>query len=193
MSAPTVDRIIRSHASRSGARPALVSCGRSTVDTVTWRMLDEATGRLATHLSELAARRPPSCLVVSLVANDLAELLALVACLRVDAPVLVVSGRQPVPMHDALLAEVHRTGHTLVVAGAEPPEVVPPAHPSDSAAPLGPGCLLLASGGSTGHPKLVVDRGIRATPAKPAAIRPFLTTGWRALAQRTSARAQSAH
>src|SRR5205814_2898076 len=102
-----------------------------------------------------------------------AEAVVLVACLRTDTPVLVVNGRQPAPMHQALLDEVRRDGYALIVVTSDPPTVlsgavlpgaVLPGTSSGRPArrPLGPGCLLLASGGTTSRPKLVVDRTIRA-------------------------------
>lgn len=175
----SVDQVIRAHARRIGDRPALVACGRSEMQGVTWRDLDTLTGRLAARLRESAVRRSPACLVASLSKNDLTEVLALIACLRVDAPVLAVSGRQPQPMREAFLAEVRRSGYALVLATSTPPDVMDAITPLGPA-PIGPDRLLLASGGSTGRPKLVVDRIIRATPARPAAVRPYLSVGWRA-------------
>ena len=177
----SLDQVIRDHAVRIGGRTALACVGRSGVEVVTWRELDEATARLAARLRDLAAVRAPSCLVVSLVENDLREALALIACLRVDAPILVVSGRQLETMRHAVLEEVRRSGYSLVTVASESPEVLNADRVEPAGAPrsfIDAGCLLLASGGSTGRPKLIVDRGIRATPARPAAIRPFLATGW---------------
>jgi bile acid-coenzyme A ligase len=184
MSATLMDRIIRTHAQRIGTTKALVTCGRSDTDTdaVTWRELDEATQRHAVRLRALAADRGQPCLVMTLIENNLAELLALVACLRTDAPVLVLGGRQPGSMRQAIVEQVGRVGYAPVIATPEPPEVAAAAArpvAGGRRTNIDGGCVLLASGGSTGRPKLVVDRGIRATPARPAVIRPFLTTGWR--------------
>ena len=65
MSAALLDRIIRSHAERRGATAALVSCGRST-DALSWRELDEASGRLAARARELVSDAGRACLVVTL-------------------------------------------------------------------------------------------------------------------------------
>ncbi|TDP92908.1 AMP-binding protein [Labedaea rhizosphaerae] len=173
----SIDTVLRDHADRIGDTTAIACCGRSGVDAVSWSELESRTGAMAAQLHDRAVDRAPACLVVSLRRNDLAEVLALVACLRTDLPTLVLSGRQLAPMHEALLDQVRRTGHTLVSA-TEPEGDERRAAP-DGGATLPPGCLLLASGGSTGNPKLVVDRGIRATPRKPAQLRPMLHTGWR--------------
>lgn len=173
----SLDQAIRAHALSVGGEVALVRIGRSGADAVTWRELDEITGRLADRLRELVVG--PSCLVVSLVENDLREILALIACFRTDVPILVMSGRQLMPMQQALLDEVRRGGHSLITATSEPPTTLDRLEGAATVRrPLSPGCLVLASGGSTGRPKLIVDRGIRAAPARPRIIRPFLATGW---------------
>src|SRR4051812_47118250 len=120
----SVDQVIREHARCISDEIGLMACDRSGVQGVTWRDLDELTGRLAAGLRELVEIRRPACLVVSLSRHDLTEVLALVACLRVDAPVLVASGRQSQPVRDALLTEVRRRGYTLVIATSTPPEVM---------------------------------------------------------------------
>jgi bile acid-coenzyme A ligase len=178
MTVASIDGAIRVHARRAGRTPALVVCNRAGTEVVSWRELDDLTGQRAARLRELAGGRSPACVAVSLVEHNLPELLGLIAGLRTREPVVVVNGRQLVALHHALLDEVRRSGHALVPATPIPS--------TDTAAGDSPrtaldaGCLLLASGGSTGRPKLVVDRGIRATPAKPAPIRPLLRTGWRA-------------
>jgi bile acid-coenzyme A ligase len=146
----TLDEAIKAHAGRYGTAPALISCGRAGTEALTWPDLD--------------ARTAPSpdvdqsrCAVVTLTRHDLTDVVPLVAALRAEQPVLVLGGRQPAPMREALLAEVRR-----------------------SASAIEPGCVLLASGGTTGRPKLVVDRSIRALAARPNVLRPFLHTGWRA-------------
>jgi bile acid-coenzyme A ligase len=182
MSATLLTQIIRSHADRSAAAPALVTCGRTDVDAMTWRELDEATLRHAAWLRDRAATTAggPPCLVMTLVDNNLDELVALVACLRTEVPVLILSGRQPASMHQAIVEQVARVGHVPIAATPRVPEIPAAVGPVTEHRPmvLDGGCLLVASGGSTGHPKLVVDRGIRATPVRPVIIRPFLRTGW---------------
>src|SRR5204862_8303128 len=111
VAAASLDRAVRDHAARAGGTVAVASCGRTGTRTLTWRELDTESGALAARLVELATRHRPACLVVSLVAGDAAEAVVLVACLRTGTPVLVVNGRQPAPMHQALLDEVRRDGY----------------------------------------------------------------------------------
>ncbi|MFC7548671.1 class I adenylate-forming enzyme family protein [Plantactinospora sp. GCM10030261] len=179
--AALLDARIREHARRHGERPALVVVNRHGSVSVSWAELDAASGRLADHLPSTAGS--PFCSVTPLVNHDATELVALVATMRVSAPTAVLNARLPAALRDAHLSRVRETGYVPVVsrtAAAPWPHAQRPTATKPPVVALPPHAVLLASGGSTGHSKLVIDHLIRSAPARPEAVRPFLNTGWRA-------------
>ncbi|GIJ12070.1 class I adenylate-forming enzyme family protein [Micromonospora andamanensis] len=181
MTVDQLDARIRQHARRYGKRQALVVVNRRSTVSMSWAELDEATGRVADRISSAAGS--PYCQVATLVDHDVAEIVALVAAMRVSAPAAVLNARLPAALQDAQLSRIRDSGYIPVAGqaltsswpGLQRPRGMKPPHVA-----LAPHAVLLASGGSTGRPKLVIDHLIRAAPVRPAVARPFLHTGWSA-------------
>lgn len=172
-----VAETLRRHAEEQGGQTALlVNQGGSFVGR-TWADLDAATSQRADELAALMSADLPGCVAVELVRHDLPEIENLLAALRVDAPVLVVSGRHA-PVRDAIAADVQQLGWSVRWAHDLTHAVADASVTQRRRAAIDAGCLLLASGGSTGRPKLVVDRVTRSLAERPPVLRPFVAMGW---------------
>jgi bile acid-coenzyme A ligase len=167
---------LRERAVQAPGAPALVACvaGRATVWT--WAELERRTGRLAETVSA-AVRRPGRCALLAAAGNDADAVAELVAMLRTDLPVAVLARTAPeaevLMVRDELLRAgydvIRLTGGNAVLS--ESTAAVRAALPAES--------VLLATGGSSGRPKLVVDTRMRTVARRPAATRPSAVMNWR--------------
>jgi bile acid-coenzyme A ligase len=171
-----VDERLRERAARAPTAPALVACagGRATVST--WAELERRTRGLAETLAA-AVRRPGRCVLVGPAGNDADAVAGLIAMLRTDLPAAPLAPTAPEAEVLALRDELLRGGYDVIrlVDGAVVPYgstvEVPAALPAES--------LLLATGGSGGRPKVVVDTRMRTVARRPRATRPSAAMNWR--------------
>ncbi|GAA1721341.1 AMP-binding protein [Fodinicola feengrottensis] len=171
-----LDTAIETYARERGDDPALVlyaQRGTQTVrDTVTWAELQRETSLLAGKFSE-----GKHCVVVVMTRHDRTDLANLLAALRTEQSVLVVSGGSATAAHQALVDELRSTVGSVVVAQGKVVE-------TDPTVPLGPplwgpSVTMLASGGTTSRPKIVLDHSIRLAGTRPREVRLYPRTGWR--------------
>ncbi|WP_163505181.1 AMP-binding protein [Fodinicola acaciae] len=170
-----IDTRIRERALNSPDTPALVI--RSAADDAvwTWRELAAATGHRAAALSEVAGDAP---VAATMATDNNAELvLELIAALRTDLPLGLHSRRAPAAEQDAFRSALRRRGiQTLAWTDGRwlsdhPPPRTATRIPSQS--------VLLATGGSSGMPKIVVDNRMRDVARRPRPARASTATNWR--------------
>ncbi|MEV6797815.1 AMP-binding protein [Micromonospora rifamycinica] len=183
-----VDRALRAAALTTPSAEALVIDPGSAGNTLVWRDLERRTARLAQHLAEVvAARADGPCAVEVPAGRTVSALLWLVAALRTALPVVLVDPSAPRRERAAVRRELRGAGLGLVVPVAgdgtvderRPPGHLPALAGAPPRAAVPPHALLLASGGSTGRPKLVVDTTIR-RPAVHQHLQVTSRLAWRA-------------
>ncbi|WFE64130.1 AMP-binding protein [Micromonospora sp. WMMD714] len=183
-----VDHALRAAALAMPSAEALVIDPGSAGNTLVWRDLERRTARLAQHLDEVvAARAGGPCAVEVPAGRSAAALLWLVAALRTALPVVLVDPSAPQRERTAVRRELRGAGLGLVVPVAgdgtvderRPPGHLPALAGAPPRAAVPPHALVLASGGSTGRPKLVVDTTIR-RPAVHEHLQVTSRLAWRA-------------
>jgi bile acid-coenzyme A ligase len=179
--ASVVDERVREHAARTPSRPALVflAGGRETVTT--WAELERRTASPAAAV-RTAVRRPSRTAVLARVGGGAASVVELVALLRTELPVAVMAATAPPAEVTAVRDELLRGGYDVVEPDGDHRHAR--AEPGDATAAgigwLPAESLLLATGGSSGRPKLVVDTRMRSVARRPRATRPSSAMNWRA-------------
>jgi bile acid-coenzyme A ligase len=157
-------------------RPALIGFGTDVAEqTVSWRELGELVADAASRLRAL----PGSPCIVVEAANSVAAVTAIAAVLAAELPVFPLNPATPPAERTVLLhllgkrfREIYRLDE-----GTRPVRVdLPPGSPPDDH-PVG---YLLATGGSTGIPKISVRPGpLRYDPARTPSL-VIRQAGWRA-------------
>ncbi len=171
-----IDEQLRLRAGSVPAEPAMVACSPTQSTVWTWAELDAVTARIAAEIAA-AAVRPRRSVVLVGAGNDASALAQVVGALRTDLPLALLAGGAPAGERQALRETLLRAGYDVVVlAGARAV-----AHRSavSTARPLPAEAVLLATGGSAGHPKLVVDHRLRTVARRPRATRPSSIMNWR--------------
>jgi bile acid-coenzyme A ligase len=119
----------------------------------------------------------PDGVVLVQVDNGIESVLSLIAALVTDRPVAVVSRRAPDAekraLRDALLAD----GHDIALVRDRAVSWLRAHRPCRRR--LGAESVLLATGGSAGRPKVVVDPRMRTVGARPRVTRPSTAMNWR--------------
>jgi bile acid-coenzyme A ligase len=153
---------------------ALAAEAAGTSRTWTWAELDRETAALA---AEIPAATGANGVVLIEVDNGMESVLGLLAALRTDRPVAVLSRRAPeaesLALRDVLLSKGHD------VALVQERKVRTLRSGGQCRRPLPAQSVLLATGGSAGTPKVVVDTRMRTVSQRPRETRPSTTMNWR--------------
>lgn len=178
-----VDRALRAAAQAAPSREGMVIDHGTTGTTFVWRDLDRQTAQLARHLDESAAAHAGgACAVEIAIDRTSVALLRLVAALRTDLPVILIDPSAAGEERQMVRERLRRAGVSVLewVPGdsgllvRRPATAEPARH-----AVLPPHSLVLASGGTTGRPKLIVDAMSR-RPSSHARLQVTSRLGWRA-------------
>jgi bile acid-coenzyme A ligase len=181
-----VDHALRTAAGIMPSREALAVDPGTAGTTFTWRDLERRTAHLAANLNELAAARAPGALVVEIVSDrSAAVLLRLVAAFRTALPVVLVDRAAADEERAAVRERLDRAG--VSVLRWTPDDAGPLVSRAPARSTMRPGgdpvlpphSLVLASGGSTGRPKLIVD-AVSRRPASHPRLKVTSKLGWQA-------------
>ncbi|TDV49709.1 class I adenylate-forming enzyme family protein [Actinophytocola oryzae] len=173
-SLPSVQQRICDLARDEPARTALVGFDAElTEQTLSWR---ELGGLVEETASVLRALPGSSCVVVE-AANTLRAATSIVSALAAEVPVFPLNPATPAAERTILLRQLGRRFariHLLPPDGRPERVDLPPGSPDDRTA-----AYLLATGGSTGVPKIAVRPGpLRYDAARTPSL-PIRQTGWR--------------
>jgi bile acid-coenzyme A ligase len=165
-----VDRALRAASLANPAAEALITGPGPPGTTLTWADLDRRTAEVAASLEDAVRACGAGSWAIE-VGTGKADpsLLLLIAALRTDLPLVLLDESASDDERQAARDELHRTGVSLLVpsaaASATPLEV----HhaPERATGPLPRHAIVLASGGTTGRAKLIVDPTLR-QPTSPA-------------------------
>jgi bile acid-coenzyme A ligase len=172
-----VGELLHARAAGTPAGTALVALSSARTVVWTWAELDRATAALAAT-AETAAARPGQSVLLLTAGNDAEALPELIAALRTDMPVAVL-GRSPSEAEVSALREaVLRRGYDVVSLHGGHATATRSTRPTAEALP--PESVLLSTGGSSGRPKVVVERWMRTVGRRPPATRPSSAMNWRA-------------
>lgn len=165
-----VDRALRAASLATPAVAALITRPGQPGGTLTWADLDRQTAGVATGLGEaVRACGAGSWAIEAGTGKAGPSLLLLIAALRTDIPVVLLDESAADDERQAAREELHRAGISILVppaaASGAPPGVY--RAPGRAAGPLPGHAIVLASGGTTGRAKLIVDLALR-QPAVPA-------------------------
>jgi bile acid-coenzyme A ligase len=127
--------------------------------------------------SGIAAAAGENGVVLIEVDNGMESVLGLIAALRTDLPVAVVSRRAPEAESLALRDVLMSRGHDVALVQEKAVRAWPAGRPC--LRPLPAQSILLATGGSGGTPKIVVDPRMRTVSQRPRGTRPSTTMNWR--------------
>lgn len=177
-----VDAALRREAGSRPRDPALVTDPGSADGTLTWSELERDSAALADRLSEAAADRGDRSAVEVVCDSTRPALLRLIAALRTDIPVVLTDPHMPGPERQAVREELLRAGVSIVTdahqdgddEGDDEGDV-----PGRSAA-LPRHALVLASGGTTGRPKLITDTALRRPAVNSPRLRVTTRLNWAA-------------
>lgn len=167
-----LDDRIRAWSARWPGRLALAVQDGGALECLSWREADDRTARVAAALAEAADGVPWPCVAVPVGEAGMADLVLLIAALRCPYPVVVY---RPADRPDDELA---RHGLSTVLTRDGVVTGVRKAARERGSAPLPADAIVLASGGSGGRPKLVVDTVTRSAAGRPSAVRAVHATGW---------------
>ena len=169
---------IRARAAADPAEPALVTrtaAGRESVWT--WKELDHATAAVAGQVTAAAACSG-RCVLLAPPGGEPAAVLSLVGMLRTDLPVAVAPAKAPAERH-ALTEALRSHGHAVI--SVDDGDVRVERSISAAGTTLLPAAsVLIATSGSAGRPKVVVDSWMRTVGGRPRATRPSSVMNWRA-------------
>ena len=175
-----IDAALRTHATERPDEPALVLDAGGGHDVLNWRELDARSGELARkqHAAAHGAEGPS----VIDVGADPGSVLPLIAAMRTDFPVLLADRNAPEHERERVYERLAGTGIGVVFTEPEARDARPRRVSGAAAharADLPPDSLLLSSGGSSGHPKLIIDTVLRRPPG-PGRIALTRRLNWRA-------------
>jgi bile acid-coenzyme A ligase len=183
-----VDQALSAARAADPGRLALVTDPGAPGGTLTRAELDRRSGALADRLC--AARRghaAGSCVVEVGNDNATSTVLLLAAALRTDLPVYLRDQYAADDEQAAVRDELHRAGLSVITArpGDRGDVRFAVQQPGRGRAPAPPrtlpaGALVLASGGTTGRPKLVVDTALRGPSAGDPRLRVTSRLNWAA-------------
>lgn len=186
---------------RSAVDQTLIACSATKPDVLalvtdpgrrdgalTWAQLEHRTGVLATALTAAVPAGGGGSWAVE-VDNDNAtsSLLLLIAALRTDIPIVVVDRLGADDEQQATADELGRAGVSTV--GLAPdgtgrisvqPGRRPQPGPAGRGPALAPHTLILASGGTSGTPKLIADASLRQAGVRHRALRVTRRLNWSA-------------
>ena len=171
----SVHRRITEIARAAPGRTALVGFDADLAErTLSWRELAEAVDDGVAALRAALDPDVPSCVVVE-AGNTLAAATGIAAALAAEVPVFPVNPATPLAERDVLFGQLgRRFGHVRLMAGGDPPPVG--TAPATRAEPV---AYLLATGASTGVPKISAKPGpLRYDPARTPSL-VIRQTGWR--------------
>jgi bile acid-coenzyme A ligase len=174
-----LDYQLRDRAVNEPARPALVAF--SSIDPVvwTWSELETVTATVAAALTAAVVRPQRTVLLVA-AGNHRPALPELIGALRTELPVAAFAGRASQTEQLAYREALSRAGYDIVsLIDRVPVTAVNDRSARPLAPPLPPEAILLATGGSSGRPKLVVDRRMRTVVRRPRSTRPSSVMNWR--------------
>ncbi len=140
----------------------------------TWAELCQETAARAAEITAAAGRFG---VVLIEVDNGMESVLSLLAALRADLPVAVVSRRSPEAESLALRDALLRRGHGIALVRERSVCALRASRPC--LRPIPAESVLLATGGSAGTPKVVVDQRMRTVSLRPRETRPSTTMNWR--------------
>jgi bile acid-coenzyme A ligase len=167
-----IDERFREHAADNAVALVARDAGREQVWT--WAELGRRTAAWA---ARIAAAAGPQGIALIEVDNGSQAVLRLLAALRTDGPVAVISRRAPEAESAALCDALARQGHPVAIvrdSGITPAAATGPCRrllPAQS--------VLLGTGGSAGRPKIVVDPRMRTVGLRPRGARPSTSMNWR--------------
>jgi len=167
-----IDERFREHAADNTV--ALVAREAGREQAWTWAELSRTTAAWATRI---AAAAGPHGVALIEIDNGSQAVLRLLAALRTDGPVAVISRRAPEAESAALCDALTRQGYPVAVvrdAGVTPIAAARPCR-----RPLPAQSMLLGTGGSAGQPKIVVDPRMRTVGLRSRGARPSTSMNWR--------------
>lgn len=153
---------------------ALAAESASAARSWTWAELGRETSGLAAEITPAVGENG---VVLIEVDNGMGSVLGLLAALRTDLPIVVVSRRAPEAESLALREALLSQGHDIALVQERTVRALPAVRPCRR--PLPAQSVLLATGGSAGRPKVVVDPRMRTVSLRPRGIRPSTTMNWR--------------
>jgi bile acid-coenzyme A ligase len=164
-----VDKALRAASRAWPAAEAIITNPGQPGGTLTWADLDRQTAGLAAWLEEaIRACGAGSWAIEAGTGKAGPSLLLLIAALRTDIPVVLLDESASGEERQAARDELHRAGLSMLVASAETdrgaqPEVhhAPGRGVNPPPEPLPRHAIILASGGTTGRIKLIVDTALR--------------------------------
>ncbi len=172
-----IDSRLRYHALSKPNEQALMVCAPGRSPVWTWCELEATTARPASAMAAAAARPGRSVLLLD-AGNDERAVPELVAALRTELPVALLAASAPEAQRLALRDTLLRCGYDVISMVDLSPALT--RSPAPAPAPLPADATLLTTGGSSGRPKLVVDRWMRGVGRRPPAVRPSSVMRWRA-------------
>jgi bile acid-coenzyme A ligase len=180
---------------QAGASPttsrqlALVTATETASAALTWAELDARSARLADGLADAVRSAGSGLWVIELDADKALPALELViAALRTDIPLILQDRSASDDEQQAVRAELHRAGLSVMAAVPTPGRSLAlTAHPAPDAESSGRApcralpadSLVLASGGTTGRPKLIIDTTLRLSGSRPRWLRVTSRLNWR--------------
>jgi bile acid-coenzyme A ligase len=167
-----IDDRFRQHAADTSV--ALVTQDADGDQVWTWAELSRRTEAWA---ARIAAAAGPGGVALIEVDNGNQAVLRLLAALRTDGPVAMISRRAPEAESAALRGALAREGFPVAIVRDS--GIAPVAAARPCRRPLPAQSLLLATGGSAGQPKIVVDPRMRTVGRRPRGARPSTSMNWR--------------
>lgn len=183
-----VDHALRASALAAPSAEALVIDQGAAGTTLVWRDLERRTAVLAQQIEGFAAAGTGGRCAVEITADRTAlGLVRLAATLRTRLPAVLIDPSAPDEEREAVRERLHDGGLGLIgwlADGREGDRDTSLFHHPAAANPVRPAAvpphaLVLASGGSTGRPKLVVDVTVR-RPAADERLQVTSKLGWKA-------------
>jgi bile acid-coenzyme A ligase len=168
---------LRERAAHTSAVPGLVSYTEGRELVWTWAELAEHARSVADAIASRTSR-PERTVLVAEAEGRADDVLTLIGMLCTGLPVAVMPRNSPQSLGQALRETLLGHGYDLVDARESGIEVTRSKSPKRGDLPAE--SLLMASGGSSGRPKIVVDRRMRTIAAAPRAARPTSLMNWHA-------------
>lgn len=167
----------------------LVAATETASNGLTWAELDARSAAMADGLADAVRSAGSGQWLIELAADKtLPALELLIAVLRTDIPLIMQDRSASHDEQQSVRAELHRAGLSVMAAapgpGRSPVLTAHPAPGSESrsfrARPaLASDSLILASGGTTGRPKLIVDTTLRLAGSRSSQLRVTNRLNWR--------------
>jgi len=191
MNASTRSAVDQTLIAAKAAKPdklALVTDPGGRDGALTWAQLDHRTGVLAAALTEAVPAGGGGSWAVEVDNDNVASsVLLLIAALRTDIPIVVMDRLGSDDEQQATADELRRAGVSTVGLARDDssgvtvqPRCRPQRDPAGRWPNLAPHTLILASGGTSGSPKLVADASLRRTGPRHGALRVTRRLNWSA-------------